>query len=112
MKHILTSGYRLLLLALLAVSSRPAAAQAQPAYSANWASVDARPVPQWFRDAKLGIFIHWGVYSVPAWAPVGKEYAVYSKYAEWYWNRLVTDSSNVGKAFRQYHNSAYGPAFK
>ena len=28
-----------------------------------------REVPQWFRDAKLGIFIHWGVYSVPAWAP-------------------------------------------
>jgi alpha-L-fucosidase len=28
-----------------------------------------RPVPQWFRDAKLGIFVHWGVYSVPAWAP-------------------------------------------
>jgi len=28
-----------------------------------------REVPQWFRDAKLGIFVHWGVYSVPAWAP-------------------------------------------
>jgi alpha-L-fucosidase len=28
-----------------------------------------REVPRWFRDAKLGIFFHWGVYSVPAWAP-------------------------------------------
>jgi alpha-L-fucosidase len=28
-----------------------------------------REVPQWFRDSKLGIFVHWGVYSVPAWAP-------------------------------------------
>jgi alpha-L-fucosidase len=28
-----------------------------------------REVPKWFRDAKLGIFVHWGVYSVPAWAP-------------------------------------------
>ena len=28
-----------------------------------------REVPQWFRDAKLGIFVHWGVYSVPGWAP-------------------------------------------
>jgi alpha-L-fucosidase len=28
-----------------------------------------REVPRWFRDAKLGIFVHWGVYSVPAWAP-------------------------------------------
>lgn len=77
-------------------------------YTADWASLDARPVPQWFKDAKFGIFIHWGVYSVPAWAPVGKEYATYSKYAEWYWNRMVTDSSKVGKAFRAYHNKTYG----
>jgi alpha-L-fucosidase len=35
-------------------------------------------IPTWFTDAKFGIFIHWGVYSVPAWAPVGQ-------YAEWYW---------------------------
>lgn len=85
---------------------------AQKKYTADWPSLDARPIPQWFNDAKLGIFIHWGVYSVPAWAPVGKEYATYSKYSEWYWNRLVTDSSNVGKAFRQYHNAAYGPNTK
>lgn len=28
-----------------------------------------RKCPMWFKDAKLGIFIHWGPYSVPAWAP-------------------------------------------
>jgi alpha-L-fucosidase len=99
---------RLLLFAL----SMAGVIHAQQTYTADWASLDARPIPQWFKDAKLGIFIHWGVYSVPAWAPVGKEYAVYSKYAEWYWNRLVTDSSKVGKAFRAYHNSTYGPRFK
>lgn len=98
---------RLLLVAFLTGST----IYAQQPYTADWASLDARPVPQWFKDAKLGIFIHWGVYSVPAWAPVGKEYAVYSKYSEWYWNRLVTDSSNVGKAFRAYHDSTYGPRF-
>jgi alpha-L-fucosidase len=27
-----------------------------------------RRVPDWYRDAKLGFFIHWGLYSVPAWA--------------------------------------------
>ncbi|RYZ32907.1 MAG: alpha-L-fucosidase [Sphingobacteriales bacterium] len=85
---------------------------AQQSYSANWSSLDARPVPQWFKDAKFGIFIHWGVYSVPAWAPVGKDFATYAKYSEWYWNRLVTDSSNVGKAFRNYHNNAYGANVK
>jgi alpha-L-fucosidase len=81
-------------------------------YTPDWTSLDARPTPPWFTDAKFGIFIHWGIYSVPAWAPVGKDYAVYSKYAEWYWNRLVTDSSKVGQAFRTYHNNTYGPNFK
>lgn len=112
MKHTTIYGYRVLLLALLAINICTTTAQAQQTYSADWASIDSRPVPQWFKDAKLGIFIHWGVYSVPAWAPVGKEYAVYSKYSEWYWNRLVTDSSKVGKAFRTYHNSTYGPNVK
>ena len=35
--------------------------------TAPWAEL-SRDVPVWFRDAKLGIFIHWGAYSVPAWA--------------------------------------------
>ena len=39
----------------------------------DWSSIDpalaGRTTPDWFRDAKLGIFIHWGVYSVPGWAP-------------------------------------------
>jgi alpha-L-fucosidase len=37
----------------------------------------SRAVPDWYRDAKFGIFIHWGAYSVPAWAePVGELGAV------------------------------------
>ena len=39
-------------------------------YEPNWESVDKRPTPSWFSDAKFGIFIHWGTYSVPAYAPV------------------------------------------
>lgn len=35
-------------------------------YTPDWDSIDARPLPQWYDEAKLGIFIHWGVYSVPA----------------------------------------------
>jgi alpha-L-fucosidase len=38
-------------------------------YEATWESLDMRPIPSWFEDAKFGIFIHWGVYSVPAYAP-------------------------------------------
>ena len=50
-------------------------------YEPRWDSLDRRPTPPWFLDAKFGIFIHWGVYSVPAWgAP--------KSYAEWYWNDM------------------------
>ena len=31
------------------------------------------PAPQWWLDAKLGVFVHWGLYSLPAWAEVGSE---------------------------------------
>ena len=55
-------------------------------YEPTWESVDKRSTPAWFSDAKFGIFIHWGTYSVPAYAPVipGK-----LAYAEWYWNAPV-----------------------
>ena len=79
-------------------------------YKANWESIDSRPVPQWFEDAKFGIFIHWGLYSVPAWAPADADIGVYAKYAEWYWRR-INDDSPAGKLFRAYHNKTYGEDF-
>lgn len=42
-------------------------------YEPNWDSLDSRPSPQWFDDAKIGIFVHWGVYSVPSFG------------SEWFW---------------------------
>ena len=38
-------------------------------YTGNWNSVNAHTVPKWYDDCKFGIFIHWGIYSVPAFAP-------------------------------------------
>ena len=35
-------------------------------YSPTWESLDSRPLPQWYDEAKIGIFLHWGVFSVPA----------------------------------------------
>jgi alpha-L-fucosidase len=43
-------------------------ATAQNRYQANWDSLKKYQTPDWFRDAKFGIFIHWGVYSVPGFA--------------------------------------------
>jgi len=37
-------------------------------FHADWNSLAAYKAPDWFRDAKFGIFLHWGVYSVPAFA--------------------------------------------
>ena len=80
-------------------------------YQPNWESIDSRPVPQWFEDVKFGIFIHWGVYAVPAWAPADADIGVYAKYAEWYWWR-INENSEAGKLFREYHNRMYGEDFK
>ena len=81
-------------------------------YKPDWKSLDKRPVPQWFEDSKFGIFIHWGVYSVPAWGPTGDSIDVYDKYAEWYWNKLLNKSSKVNKHFVEFHERTYGPNFK
>ncbi|HEY0778070.1 MAG TPA: alpha-L-fucosidase [Gemmatirosa sp.] len=76
-------------------------------YDASWASLDRRPVPAWYDSAKFGIFVHWGVYSVPAWAPTGANVPVYEKYAEWY-ERRVRDDSARGGPFWRFHARTYG----
>nr|MCH9730183.1 alpha-L-fucosidase [Actinomycetes bacterium] len=38
-------------------------------FTPEWESVSSHSLPRWYDDAKLGIFIHWGLYSVPGWAP-------------------------------------------
>lgn len=103
---IIYNHMKYLLIIFLIIST----AQAQ--YQPTWESIDKRPVPAWFNEAKFGIFIHWGLYSVPSWAPTDKNMHVYSKYSEWYWHRYMRDTSAVGKAFRNYHHTTYGENFK
>jgi len=69
-------------------------------YEPTWESLNAHAVPEWFEDAKFGLFIHWGVYSVPAWAPVGE-------YAEWYWHSM----KQVGSPTWNHHRENYGENF-
>ena len=87
---------RLFLLLAMAVSALSLNAQVLP----TWESINQRGYPQWFSDAKLGIFIHWGVYSVPSFA--SKE-----GYAEWYYRGLMT--SDDRKAFQE---RIYGKDFR
>lgn len=42
-------------------------------YKPKWEDLEKRPLPQWYDDAKIGIFVHWGVYSVPGFK------------SEWFW---------------------------
>ena len=83
---------------------------AQKKYTPDWESIDSRPVPQWFTNAKFGIFIHWGVYSVPSWGPLPKDGAkdVYECYSEHYWNRLLSNHP----LFVAHHNKVYGESVK
>ncbi len=86
---------------------------AQKKYEANWKSIDSRPVPTWFQNAKFGIFIHWGLFSVPAWGPTLKDsVGVYEMYGEWYWKRLMDPKSVSHPAFLKFHNKTYGEKFK
>ena len=86
---------------------------AQQKYTADWASIDSRPIPKWFTDAKFGIFIHWGVYSVPSWGPLPSDGAgVYDCYAEWYWWKLMDKTNKVNPLFTAFHNKNYGENFK
>lgn len=89
-----------LLLLLLLPVTMPILAQTH--YEANWDSLDKRPVPEWYKDAKFGIFIHWGVYSVPGWGVPGQ-------YAEWYWNNMSNKKSD--NAWWQFHSRVYGENF-
>ena len=75
--------------------------------SPSWKSIDSRPIPSWFQQAKFGIFIHWGVYAVPAWRKLESER--YASYAEWYYARVMYNEENGGKAF---HEKNYGADFE
>jgi len=69
-------------------------------YKPTWASLKNHPTPEWFDDAKLGIFVHWGVYSVPGYK------------TEWYPRLMYREGDRFydeGKTIYQYHRNTYGP---
>ena len=66
-----------------------------PVFEPTWESLHQYRVPDWFRDAKFGIFIHWGIYSVPAVMD------------EWYPRNMYRKDSAV----YEYHRETYGEKF-
>ena len=75
----------------------------------------AHRAPEWWRDAKLGIFIHWTPASIPAFAPTGHDMVegdavrdargfAESPYSEWYENSMRFPGSSV----ERFHAATYG----
>ncbi|WP_238481271.1 alpha-L-fucosidase [Dyella telluris] len=79
-----------------AILDRVAKGVAQGPFRADWASLQKYRSPQWYDDAKFGIFIHWGVYSVPAFG------------SEWYSRNMYQQGT---KEFA-HHVATYGPQSK
>lgn len=85
-------------------------------YQPTWDSVSEHPLPSWYDDAKLGIFVHWGLYSVPGWAPQvpdiqemlrnqgPKAMLRDNPYAEWYLNSMRVPGSPT----QRHHRETYG----
>ena len=87
------------------------------AYGSTLESVNSHPVPQWYEDAKFGIFIHWGLFSIPAFAAKSGSIAdtfrtnydiavAQTPYCEWYWNAIKVPESDSAK----HHAEVYGNA--
>ncbi|EFN89423.1 alpha-L-fucosidase [Harpegnathos saltator] len=66
-------------------------------YLPTWTSLDSRPLPPWFDEAKLGIFIHWGVFSVPSFG------------SEWFWNNWKEETGTT--KYRDFMKERYPPNF-
>ena len=67
----------------------------QGKYKPDWQSLSEYPVPKWYKEAKFGIFIHWGIYSVPAF------------FSEWYSRMMYWK----GNPTHWHHLRKYGKAF-
>jgi alpha-L-fucosidase len=68
----------------------------QQPYQPSWESLSAYRCPDWFRDAKFGIFIHWGLYAVPGFG------------SEWYPRWMYLDSTVWGLNYYRHHTQTYG----
>jgi alpha-L-fucosidase len=90
-------------------------AQSPVQYQPSIQSLDTHPLPQWYAGAKLGIFIHYGLYSVPGWAPLSHpehdfrntDYIRNNPYAEWYLNVMRIPGSPT----QVYHREHFGADF-
>lgn len=110
------AGRMLCAAAILLSLTGSAAAQTPAHYEPTLDSLNRHPLPEWYAGAKLGIFIHWGLYSVPAWAPLNHpthdfsstDYIKYNPYAEWYLNTVRIPGSPTQEYQRKHYGANFG----
>lgn len=61
----------------------------QKIYKPDWASLDSRPLPKWYDKAKIGVFMHWGVFSVPSFK------------SAWFWKNWMDGQKDVVNFMKQ-----------
>ena len=89
------------------------------AFEPTLTSLNTHAVPQWYEDAKFGIFIHWGLFSIPAFAARSGSISdafrnnydiavAQTPYCEWYWNAIKVAESDSAKFHAEvYKNAPY-----
>lgn len=71
-------------------------------YKDNWDSLSHHETPQWFKDSKFGIFIHWGVYSVPAFGSEWYSRTMYIKGSREYEHHLKTYGNHKDFGYKDF----------
>lgn len=84
---------------LLAENAR---VNAQGPFHADWKSLENYKIPQWYQDAKFGIFIHWGVYSVPAFGSEWYPRNMYQKGSPEYQHQIATHGPETAFGYKDY----------
>ena len=94
MKINTLKSYRIPLLVLLifVLGCKTSKKERLPRFTASWESLTEHETPEWFRDAKFGIYFHWGPYSVPAYR------------TEWYSHYMYDKNHDI----HNYHLENYG----
>ncbi|HEX7758300.1 MAG TPA: alpha-L-fucosidase [Caulobacteraceae bacterium] len=86
-------------------------------------ALNARPLPAWYDDAKFGVFIHWGAFAIPAFAPrvgsIGEAFAndydravAMTPYTEWYCNAIKVPGTPSAAFHKANHGDAPYTDFK
>uniref|UniRef100_A0A6M2E334 Putative alpha-L-fucosidase n=1 Tax=Xenopsylla cheopis TaxID=163159 RepID=A0A6M2E334_XENCH len=94
LKEILKLIIQVLL--LISINYQVSSASESKKYEPTWESLDSRPSPTWYDDAKIGIFLHWGVYAVPSFG------------TEWFWQNW---QGTHNSAYEDFMKKNYPPGF-